>query len=709
MRLTNAIVTFAVSKASSEASSSFCNPEIFPPCDVGVRIGRDAPGLWTTNGTRLAVKASRSSRFLRISGRLPPVSRRHELALPDEVQAAEKAIISIQAGHDASIAIAKGSRIQCVLELERLFEIRYFPEAVNNFQRNWRYALETVRDRCDCEDGPCPTQFDIGIMVGFGLRLKMQFTWLPKVVELVYSVDQWRNVNHHEAHALMAYFSSPFRSAFVLSYDGGGNDGVFNVFLARGQELWRIGRKPLNLGTGYHRLASYLPQVTGASELGTVACAALEEEGDWIDLKYSFGDSLALGFAGKLMGFSGLAAPSKKVGPWIRRFYDRLEHHRNEVPRAMLEKICEGELGEREVAASIQAEFAAIVQEVLVDYLEELERKRVSVEGIVLTGGCALNVVVNQLIRDNLTEAMSEEPNHSKPQDVYVPPAPNDSGLTVGGIWSVLPPTGPRQKLQYLGFRLWDLETLDKAAEVRGARRLSELGGVEFLAHLLVGGHAGHAGHAGDGSTASILGSSSESSDREGEAKNRTRRPIMAVVRGRQEFGPRALGHRSLLAVPDSRDLRDRMNRLKSRQWYRPVAPMIAEEGLEEVFGHKYLSPSMEFAPIVREDVRERFPALAHFDGTARHQSVSKGDEPWVHALLLAVGKLIGLPALINTSFNSRGKPIVNTVAESLQMLDELADLDYVLIEDWLFRAPEKKQIVHADVPRAGVEWFSRR
>ena len=298
--------------------------------------------------------------------------------------------------------------------------------------------------------------------------------------------------------------------------------------------------------------------------------------------------------------------------------------------------------------------------QVLVDYLEELERKRVSVEGIVLTGGCALNVVVNQLIRDNLTEAMSEEPNHSKPQDVYVPPAPNDSGLTVGGIWSVLPPTGPRQKLQYLGFRLWDLETLDKAAEVRGARRLSELGGVEFLAHLLVGGHAGHAGHAGDGSTASILGSSSESSDREGEAKNRTRRPIMAVVRGRQEFGPRALGHRSLLAVPDSRDLRDRMNRLKSRQWYRPVAPMIAEEGLEEVFGHKYLSPSMEFAPIVREDVRERFPALAHFDGTARHQSVSKGDEPWVpccREMLLFIGV-----SSLRVRFSCRGsRPIAGS------------------------------------------------
>ncbi|CAE6967053.1 nolO [Symbiodinium sp. CCMP2592] len=674
-----AVFFLVVLSHADEEASHFCDPEIFPPCDVGARIGRDAPGLWTTNGTRFAVKASRSSRFLRVNGRLPPIPHHHELLLPDGVLAEDKAIISIQAGHDASIAISSGSRIQCVLELERLFEIRYFPEAVENFQSNWRQALEIVRDRCDCDEGPCPQEFDYGIMVGFGLRLKTHFTWLPKVVELVFRVHRWRNVNHHEAHALMGYFSSPFRSALVLSYDGGGNDGVFNVFLARGQDLWRIARKPLNLGTGYHRLASYLPQVTGASEVGLVACAALEKEGDWIDLKYSFGDTLALSFAGKLMGFSGLSPPSQEVSPWIRRFYERLEHRQNEVPRAMLEKICEGETGAREVAASIQEEFARIVREVLADYLHELERKKVSVEGIVLTGGCALNVVVNQQVRDSLTEATSERPNPMKPQDVYVPPAPNDSGLTVGGVWAVSPPAGPRQKLQYLGFQLWDLEILERMAEERGAKRLSALGGVHFLAELLC------------------------------EKRERERRPILAVVRGRQEFGPRALGHRSLLAVPDAADLRDRMNRLKFRQWYRPVAPMIAEEGLEEVFGHKYTSPSMEFAPLVREEVRERFPALAHFDGTARHQSVSKEDEPWVHALLLAVGNRTGLPALINTSFNSRGKPIVNTVAESLKMLDELADLDYVLIEDWLFRAPAGKPAISSEIPRAAVEWFSPR
>merc|ERR1712217_949626 len=127
------------------------------------------------------------------------------------------------------------------------------------------------------------------------------------------------------------------------------------------------------------------------------------------------------------------------------------------------------------------------------------------------------------------------------------------------------------------------------------------------------------------------------------------------------------------------------MNRLKFRQWYRPVAPMIADEALEQVFGRDVQSPYMTMAPEVREDVREKFPAIAHVDGTSRHQSVGKKDDGWLHSLLHAVGRKTGLAVLINTSFNTRGKPIVNTIKESLAMLDELPDLDYVLIEDWLF------------------------
>jgi len=311
-----------------------------------------------------------------------------------------------------------------------------------------------------------------------------------------------------------------------------------------------------------------------------------------------------------------------------------------------------------------------MILEIVTSIIERLKGAAVQVEGLVLAGGCALNVGANQRLHDMLHNGNASNDStswmNSYLLDLFVPSAPGDHGLTVGALWAATPPAA-RQPLQYLGFRLFDEWILDGEAQRRGAVRLSELGGVEYLADLFVGGPAWQA-------------------EQNRNSTEKPEKPIIAIVRGRQEFGPRALGHRSLLAVPVSSGMRDRMNRVKFRQWYRPVAPMIADEALEQVFGSCVKSPYMTMAPLVAQPVKDDFPAIAHFDGTARHQSVGKVDEPWLHALLLAVGRRIGVSMLINTSFNSRGEPIVNTVRATLAMLDELADLDYVLVNDWLFR-----------------------
>ena len=155
---------------------------------------------------------------------------------------------------------------------------------------------------------------------------------------------------------------------------------------------------------------------------------------------------------------------------------------------------------------------------------------------------------------------------------------------------------------------------------------------------------------------------------------------VVGVVRGRMEFGPRALGHRSLLADPSRPGSKDRLNAIKHREWWRPTAPVVAREAARDVFETLPRSPYMSFAPRLTAAAAAALPGIHHFDGTARPQVVAPADEPWLHALLAAVARRTGWAVLINTSFNTKGRPILNTAAEALALL-ESDGLDAVLIE----------------------------
>ena len=361
---------------------------------------------------------------------------------------------------------------------------------------------------------------------------------------------------------------------------------------------------------------------------------------------------------------------------------------------------------QRLFAATVQAAFQKMVTGKIVAQLlpQAQERARVrgeeSIDGIVLVGGCALNVPTNWKIAE--TVAINWEVGEPKGQQeqqrptnigVYTPPAPNDGGLGLGAAWLVSPPRFPEKtrtcgtrskallgvgehelgddrwrianSLQYTGPYLWDLPDLAAHIRNRGAVRVTAR---DVAARLLDGA-------------------------------------IIGLVRGRAEFGPRALGHRSLLACATDRGMLIRLNNLKRRQWYRPVAPMIAREDAHACFGDlwaavnnatgDYLvdSPYMNFAAPLTEWCAKRLPAIAHFDGTARPQTVTATQEPWVHALLAHIRN--GTPdkkagVLINTSLNIRGRPILNTLAELFELLDDEAnfDLDAVVVDDWLFERP---------------------
>jgi carbamoyltransferase len=162
---------------------------------------------------------------------------------------------------------------------------------------------------------------------------------------------------------------------------------------------------------------------------------------------------------------------------------------------------------------------------------------------------------------------------------------------------------------------------------------------------------------------------------------------VVAWFQGRSEYGPRALGHRSLLANPRDAATIDRLNAVKGRESFRPVAPMILEERAAEVFEGPVPSPFMLFTHRVRPGWAPRIPAALHVDGTARIQTVDRDAEPLVARMLEAVDRRTGAPVVINTSLNTAGRPMVDDPRDALECFGS-APVDALAIGPFLVRRP---------------------
>jgi carbamoyltransferase len=167
---------------------------------------------------------------------------------------------------------------------------------------------------------------------------------------------------------------------------------------------------------------------------------------------------------------------------------------------------------------------------------------------------------------------------------------------------------------------------------------------------------------------------------------------IVAWFQGRSEYGPRALGHRSLLAHPGHAGNLERLNDVKGREQFRPVAPMVLADRAAEIFDGPLPSPYMLFVHDVAPAWRERIPAVVHVDGTARIQTVDPGREPLVARMLSEFERLTGLPVVVNTSLNTAGRPMVDDPRDALECfgsspVDLLAAGPYAIRRGDLFRA----------------------
>jgi carbamoyltransferase len=176
---------------------------------------------------------------------------------------------------------------------------------------------------------------------------------------------------------------------------------------------------------------------------------------------------------------------------------------------------------------------------------------------------------------------------------------------------------------------------------------------------------------------------------------------VVGWFQGRSEYGPRALGHRSLLANPCHRDMTHRLNDVKGREQFRPVAPIVTLERANEVFDGVCPSPYMLFVHRVRADWADRIPAVVHVDGTARVQTVDRREEPLLAALLDQFERRTGVPVLVNTSFNTAGRPMVDAPRDALECFGA-SPIDALVLGPFLVRRRRGRQWSSEAVAVAG-------
>jgi carbamoyltransferase len=468
---------------------------------------------------------------------------------------------------------------------------------------------------------------------------------------------------HHQSHAASAFFPSPFEKAAVLCMDGVGEWATTSLWLGEGNQLtplWEIDF-PHSLGLLYSAFTYYTGFKVNSGEYKLMGLAPYGQPkyvdmilDHLLDLKDDGTFRLNMKYFNYTTGLT-----------MTNKLFDRLFGAPRRQPEAELTQR------EMDIAASIQQ-----VTEEIVLRLANTAQKELGVDYLCLAGGVALNCVSNgRLLREG------------KFKDIWIQPAAGDAGGAIGAASSVWHQylEKPRQvkgsdsmKGSYLGPRFSSDEIQQYLDDVRAIYTyFNEAELCKTVANILAKGN------------------------------------VVGWFQGRMEFGPRALGDRSIIGDPRNEKMQSVMNlKIKYRESFRPFAPSVLADKVSDYFELDHNSPYMLLVANIKEDLkiamteeqkqlfgieklnipRSQLPAITHVDYSARVQTVHPETNPRYHQLISEFEALTGCGVLVNTSFNVRGEPIVCTPEDAYRCFMR-TEMDYLVLENYVLAKTDQPQV----------------
>ncbi|WP_053233042.1 carbamoyltransferase [Sandaracinus amylolyticus] len=460
---------------------------------------------------------------------------------------------------------------------------------------------------------------------------------------------KYRVLWHHLAHAASAFYESPFERAVCVALDAQGESHSSTAFVgdARGLHLVDETYAPNSVGYLYQSITYFLGFETGDE----YKVMGLAPYGDPARYRRFFERVVRTGAGGRFV------IDPEWLGWLVVR--DGLMRAGSGYPSSMLRELGMPRRDDEPIEQR-HMDLAAALQEALeravMRWLATL-RDRTGEKHLCLAGGVALNCTMNgKIARSGMFDG------------VHVAPASHDAGTAAGaalyGYHAILGgapkmPVSERRAKVYLGPSYTTMEARSAVREMRHAVRASRPGDLaRAIAEAVADGK------------------------------------VVGFYQGRMEWGPRALGNRSILADPRRADMKDIVNHaVKLREGFRPFAPAVLIEEANDWFDLTGLggeSPYMLFTVPVHEHRRDRIPAVTHVDGSARVQTVRREDNPRFHEILRAFFDITGVPVIMNTSFNVKGEPIVNTPMDAIRCFLG-TQIDLLVLDDLIL---DKRAVV---------------